>query len=148
MKKLIGQITKFGVVGILCFLIDYGIYSMLIILPAVHHLAANIVSFTVSLVANYLLSMRFVFARRENLDRRAEFFLFALLSVIGLLISEGIIYLCVDVFYERTAALSERISLRQAKQAAKIVSSAVVMVYNFISRKLFLEKKDKPTGEH
>ena len=42
----------------------------------------------------------------------------------------------VDVF------LQEKIDIGLAKQAGKIVATGIVMVYNFISRKIFIEGKN------
>ncbi len=147
MKKLMEQIMKFGIVGVLCFVIDYAVYSVLV-MASIHHLIANFFSFTISVIVNYLLSMKYVFARRENLDRRAEFILFLVLSVIGLLLSEFLIWLCVDVFYADSDWLNGHFSQKSAKLAAKIFATAVVMVYNFVTRKIFLEKNNDIPEEH
>lgn len=147
MKKLLEQIFKFGIVGGLCFLIDYGVYSALVAVFDCHHLIANFCSFTVSLVINYVLSMNYVFARRENMDRRAEFVIFLILSVIGLLISELLIWLCVDVVYAAWDALKGYMTEKAAKLVAKIFATGVVMVYNFVTRKLFLEKRNTTPKE-
>ncbi|MCR5209307.1 MAG: GtrA family protein [Lachnospiraceae bacterium] len=145
MKKLIAQIIKFGLVGVICFIIDFGLYNGLNLI-GVHYLISGAVGFIVSVVVNYILSFKFVFERKENLDRRAEFIIFVVLSAIGLGVNELFIWLSVDVVYEGSALLQGLMGENLAKAAGKIFATGVVMVYNFVTRKIFLEKKtDKNT---
>ena len=146
MKKLFAQIIKFGFVGGLCFLIDF------VISTALFHLLINITSrsaatavggfvgFTISVVVNYVLSMKFVFERKEDMSRRKEFVIFVILSVIGLGVNEVILLAC-SAFYEGSTALMEVFSDTLWFAASKVIATAIVIVYNFVSRKIFLEKK-------
>lgn len=76
MKKLLEQIIKFGFVGGICFLIDFGISTGLFHL--LNHMTSRNVAtaaggffgFTISVVINYILSMKFVFERKEDLSRK------------------------------------------------------------------------------
>ena len=128
MKKMLIQIIKFGMVGALCFLIDYGLMILLTEIFHVYYLISCMISFTVSVVVNYLLSMRFVFLSREDMDKRMEFLLFVVLSLIGLGLNQLLMWLLVD-----KGGLHYMLS--------KIVVTVIVMVYNFVTRKLLLEKK-------
>jgi len=142
------QIMKFGIVGVLAFFIDYGVFTILANGLHIHYLIANIFGFTLSLIFNYLMSMKFVFERKEDADKRKEFVTFAVLSLIGLGINELIILGCVDGIYVNSGFLQEKFDIGLAKQAGKIIATGIVMVYNFISRKIFIEggskkRKDK-----
>lgn len=128
MIELIKQLVKFGFVGGVCFVIDYAIMVLLTEVAGVEYLLSCGISFTVSVIVNYLLSMRFVFERKDTLDRRVEFIIFVVMSIIGLGLTELLMWVFVD-----KAGVHYMIS--------KIVVTAIVMVYNFITRKLFLEKK-------
>lgn len=139
MKKLINQIMKFGIVGGLAFVIDYGVFVLLANGLHVHYLIANIFGFTLSLIFNYLMSMKFVFERKENADKRKEFVTFAILSLFGLGINELIILGCVDGVYLNSVFLQDKFDIGIAKQAGKIIATGIVMVYNFVSRKIFIE---------
>ena len=88
-KKLIKQILKFGVVGGLAFLIDFVVYTIVLkIIPGQYsYIFAGICGFTISLIFNYLASMAFVFVRKDDVDRRKEFLIFLVLSLIGLLLN-------------------------------------------------------------
>ena len=132
---------KFGIVGIIAFFIDFGVFKLLSGVFGVHYLVANFFGFTISLIFNYIASMTFVFERKENADKRAEFVIFTVLSVIGLLLNELIIFLCIEGIYLKIPALTAHMSRQWAETFGKIVATGIVMVYNFITRKVFLEKK-------
>lgn len=140
MKKLFEQIIKFGIVGFICFIIDFGLVMLLKIM-GVHYLIAGLTGFIVSVIANYLLSFKFVFQRKDNLDRKKEFIIFVALSAVGCGLNELILYVCMDLIYNSWVALHAIINENQALAASKILATGIVMVYNFITRKAFLEKK-------
>ena len=141
MKKLVEQIIKFGIVGVVCFGIDFAVFSFLNYVVDTHYTVATFWGFVISVIVNYLLSMKYVFARNEQMDRRAEFIIFVILSVIGLGVNEFIIWGCVDGIYKNWSFLNGLISTELAEIGGKIIATGVVMVYNFITRKIFLEKK-------
>lgn len=142
MKKLIDQILKFGVVGFIAFFIDFGIFKLLSSVFGVYYLVANFFGFTISLIFNYIASMTFVFERKENIDKRKEFIVFTILSVIGLILNELIIYTCIEGIYYHVPLLMEYMNRHWAETFGKIIATGIVMVYNFITRKIFLEKKE------
>lgn len=150
MKKLINQILKFGVVGIICFFIDFiitmAISSVLRSAMAMGTSEAALIGaffgFVISVIVNYLLSMKYVFKRREDMDRKREFVIFVVLSVIGLGINELIILFCIDVVYNNWDWLHALVGATLATAGAKIIATGVVMVYNFVTRKIFLEQKE------
>ncbi len=143
---LIRQIMKFGVVGGLSFIIDFLIYSVIILIFGNAKLTVAVAAFfgfTISLIFNYFMSMRFVFVHDENMDRRKEFTVFAVLSVIGLGLNELLI---LGVLYAFDASLFLQTGFsgllwRFKEIIGKIFATGVVMVYNFITRKIFIEKK-------
>ena len=141
MKKLIEQVMKFGIVGVISFAIDFGIYSILVYFTPVPLLVANFFGFTVSVIFNYVMSMKFVFERKENMDKKAEFVIFVILSLVGLVLNEFLVWLFVEFAYENIAIVAKLFSHNMMKMIGKILATGIVMVYNFISRKIFLEKK-------
>lgn len=78
---------------------------------------------------------------KENADKRKEFVIFTVLSVIGLLLNELIIYLCIEGIYYHIPVLMQNMSRQWAETFGKVIATGIVMVYNFITRKIFLEKK-------
>ena len=152
MKKLLEQIMKFGAVGIICFLIDYviGIVVLNIIKTigifgessfVIGSQIGSALGFTVSVIVNYILSFKFVFERKEDMNRKAEFVAFVILSVIGGLINQGLIYVGTEMVYNNVTWLQQLMGENLAYTSTKVMATAIVMVYNFITRKNFLEKK-------
>ncbi len=128
MKKLIEQLIKFGFVGFLCFFIDWGIMVFLTEVFGINPLISSAVSFTVSVTVNYILSVTFVFETDKNANKGSQFVIFVLLSIVGLGVNEVCMWLGTDLI-----GIHYMIS--------KVGATAVVMVYNFITRKIFIEKK-------
>ena len=135
MKRLIEQLLKFGVVGAIALLIDFGLMVLLTELFGLNPILSAAISFTVSLICNYLLSMRFVFSRRDDLSRRREFVIFVVLALIGLGINELIMWLG-DVTLNAAGIDYAHSNLYMA---VKIFASAVVSLWNFFSRKRWLD---------
>ncbi len=131
MKKLISQILKFGAVGFLCFFIEYGILVALVELAGVPVLVSNVIAFVVSMTVNYILSITVVFDAKKEGSKLKQFVVFVVFSVIGLGINQFIMW-------AGTAWLSQY--MNRAYMLVKIFATAVVMVYNFITRKIFIEK--------
>ena len=133
-SKLGQQIMKFGVVGLLCFAIEY---VLLIVIKEVlgwNVILANTIAFTVSAVVNYILSIVFVFDTDKKANKGKQFAVFFLLAVGGLIINNIVLKLgtmVLDPFWSRSYII------------VKPFATGVVMVYNFITRKLFIEKKEK-----
>lgn len=130
MRKLINQLLKFGIVGVICFGIDYGLMVFCTEVLGIQYLVSCGISFTVSVVVNYLLSMRYVFYSKDEMSKHREFIIFIVLSVVGLGLTELLMWMFVDfgdIYY----------------MFSKIIVTAIVMMYNFITRKFFLEDHDK-----
>lgn len=150
MKQLISQIMKFGVVGVVCFFVDYiiGLIVLNIILTLgsdslfeLGSMAGSALGFIISVIVNYVLSFKYVFARKEDMNRKAEFVIFVVLSVIGLGLNQLIIWVCVGPIYSHIAWLKQLLNYNLAFTVAKVIATGIVMIYNFITRKIFLEQK-------
>ena len=128
MKKLMEQIVRFGIVGVIAFVVDYAVLLLLTEVAGIHYLLSSAVSFVVSVVVNYVLSIAFVFETDKSRGKGWEFVLFAVMSAGGLGINQLMMWL-----------LSEGMFIPY--QLSKLLATAVVMVYNFVTRKLFLERK-------
>ena len=126
MNKLVKQIFRFTLIGGIAFLIDSTILFILTDYVGVHYLISSMISFTVSVIFNYIMSILWVFDVNKNQTRR-DIVIFFILSLIGLGINQLIMYISVDlmnIYY----------------MISKVISTALVMVYNFITRKKFVEK--------
>ena len=125
-KNLVKQILRFTVVGGFAFLIDYGILYILTEFIGIHYLVSSIISFTISVIFNYIMSIKWVFnvTKKQGIE---DFIKFVILSVIGLGINELIMYIMVDI-------------INIHYMISKLFATGIVMIYNFITRKIFIEK--------
>ena len=124
-RTLLSQFAKFGVVGVAATVIDFGVMNLLHYGLHIDLLIANSCGFIISIVFNY----------REGMSRAREFAIFLVLSVIGLGLNDAIVI-----------ALAEAAGL--GANIAKVCATALVMVYNFVTRKIFLDGtgSDDPAG--
>ena len=81
MKKLFEQIVKFGIVGAIAFVIDYAVLFVLVQFLHMDSITAATISFTVSVIFNYLASMKYVFVGRADQSKQTQFIIFIVLSV-------------------------------------------------------------------
>lgn len=126
-KKLLIQIFKFVIVGGIATIIDWVVYYILYNIMRINPLVANIGSFSISVVYNYIASVKWVFTVNEQKTKKRLFIEFVILSIIGLLLTELIIY--GGIKYMNIEAM-----------VIKIIATAIVMIFNFVTRKIFLEK--------
>ena len=81
------------------------------------------------MIYNYILSVKWVFDARTDVNKAQELTVFIGLSVIGLGLNQVLMWFFVD-------------KLNIYYMLSKIIATAIVMVYNFITRKLFIERKN------
>ena len=124
--KFIKQILRFGIVGMLCFVVDYVLLIALTEIGQLNYLLSNSIAFSVSVILNYFLSIRFVFRSEKNTSKIGEFVLFVILSLIGLGLNEILLWLIVEKF-------------NVYYMIAKVIATGIVMVYNFINRKILMD---------
>lgn len=126
MKKLFKQIIKFGIVGGLAFVIDYSLLYILTEFCGIYYFYSSIISFIVSLIFNYIASIKWVFDVNKKQTLK-DIIIFITLSVIGLGINQLVMYIMVE-------------TMKVYYMISKIVATAIVMIWNFITRKIFIEK--------
>ena len=125
-EHLLVQIFKFGIVGVVSTLIDFVFLYLFKDVLHVHLVLANTLSFVISVVYNYWASLTFVFDVNKEKSKRRNFIIFVVCSFIGLLLNDLMVYVITDklgVYY----------------MISKVIATLFVMVFNFITRKKFLE---------
>ena len=138
MKKLIEQILKFGVVGIVAFLIDWGILNLLVGVFHMHNVIAATISFTIALIFNYFASMKYVFRHRPDMARWMEMAIFVFSAVVGLLINGLIIWLS-TYGMNKDAFITQHAEYLLRTNVGKLIATVVVAIWNFIIRKWLLD---------
>lgn len=128
---MILQLIKFAIVGVIAAIADVGVLVTLKEVFSVDVLVSSAISFSVSVTVNYILSMSFVFKGKKQ-SRFKEFIIFVILSMGGLGLNQLILWVGVKfttIYY----------------LLIKILAMVIVPIYNFITRKIFLEEKQ---GDH
>ena len=127
MSKLLGQLMKFGVVGIVATVIDFVVLTILTETFGVYYLTSAAIGFIVATLFNYVASMHYVFNSRFGPHEKwKELVIFILLSVVGLGLNQFFMWLFVEffsIFYI----------------FSKVLATVLVMAWNFVSRKIFIE---------
>lgn len=126
---MILQLIKFAIVGVIAAFVDVGVLVVLKELLNIDVLIASAISFCVSVTVNYVLSMSFVFKSKKQ-SKVKEFIIFVCLSVGGLGLNQLILWVGVNftsIYY----------------LIIKFMAMVIVPVYNFITRKIFLESKER-----
>ena len=95
----------------------------------IYYLWSTVISFTVSVIFNYFASIRWVFQVDNGKSQTANIVFFIVFSIIGLGINQVIMWCGVD-------------GLHISYLIVKLFATAIVMVFNFITRKMYFEKGD------
>lgn len=133
MNNIIKQLFSFGIIGIICFIIDFCIYSFCIYIN-INYLISGVLGYIISVCINYILSMKYVFNASNNYTKIQEFLIFVSISTLGLLLTELILKLLIDIIMS-----TNNISY---KLIAKLIATGIVMIYNFIFKKyVYRERK-------
>lgn len=129
LRELTVQFVKFGIVGVIAFCIDYGLFLLMTYVFGINYLIASAISFVISTIFNFAASMRYVFAGKRGQTRSQQFVIFFVLSVVGLGVNQLVLWMCVDL-------------LAWLAWVEKLAATFIVMIFNFVTRKVFLEDHD------
>ena len=133
-SKGIKQFLSYFGVGGVSALVEWAVFSLLEYLLDMPYLLATILAFIFSTTTNWFLGRTFTFKESAYKDKKAkEIFLVFLVSAIGLGFNLLLMYLFVDVFGMNTNLL---------KTIAKIFSTGIVFIWNFLSRKLWIYREN------
>lgn len=126
------QLAKFFIVGVTNTAINWTIFAIaLALLPVsdevVKSVIASAIAFAISTIFNFWASITWVFNTTGKKSRRRLFIEFAVFN--------GIAFLLFDELM-----LAWLVSMSWHPMIAKVVTTAFGMVFNFITRKIFLEE--------
>ncbi len=134
------QIGKFVSVGVANTIIDIGVFSLLKLLTGItigfRIAGINMVGFAIAVIHSYLWNKFWTFGKRERTGAGSEFLQFFLISVIGIMINSGIIYVL-------TTLVGPQFGVTKNLWAttAKIIATPISMTWNFIGYKLIVFKR-------
>jgi putative flippase GtrA len=126
------QLIRYGLVVAIAAPIDLGGYIVLKSVYHVYYVLAATISFTVSLVVNYLLSVAWVFTAKTGRQRHVDATIFGIIGVVGLGITDLIVWSLTDF-----AKLNFIVS--------KLIAFLIVFFWSFGARRwLFANKTTEP----
>lgn len=126
-KTFLIQLFRYGIVGGISFVVDWGTLMLLTEVAGVHYMASAAIAFVLGLTCNYLLSTRWVFGESKIGSKWAEFAAFAVIGIVGLILNELIIYVCTDMAGWHYLV-------------GKILSTVLVFFWNFLARRFLIFK--------
>ena len=154
--ELFWEIFRFLLVGGTATVCDYIVFWLLdgVLLPKIPFSGATWMTlalwiatacgFVVGMFVNWLLSIKFVFRavrNKEEAQSTKSFWIFVIISVIGLimtLVGVWLISKCLPefIFLGRT----DFFGTTWSKWVAKIIMTCIVLVWNYLGRKVFIFK--------
>lgn len=123
------QFFRYIFVGGTAFVVDFGFLYFFSDICGIYYLISAILSFIISVLVNYIMSTKWVFNQDKIDNRVVEFNLFILISTIGLVFTEILLYFFTDI-----VGLYYLIS--------KIISAIIVLFWNFIARRVMFYGKE------
>ena len=119
------QFIRYFFVGGFAFVVDFGFLYVLTEYAHLHYLASASIAFLSGLLVNYGLSKIWVFSESVTKNKWIEFLVFALIGIIGLVLTNLFLWIltdCFSVYY----------------MFSKIVTTAIIYFWNFFARKYIL----------
>lgn len=123
--NIVHQFVRYFFSGGIAFCVDFLLMMLLHEKCSLPAEIAGTVSFAVGLVITYLLSVFWIFNQHRFESRLMEFVGFALIGVVGLGLTYVIMY-----FFSNSLQISYLI--------AKIISTIIVTLWNFLAKKYIL----------
>jgi putative flippase GtrA len=122
------QLFRYGLVVGIAGPIDFGGY--VILQMHMYSVLAATISFTVSLIVNYLLSVAWVFTAKTGKQRRVDAIIFGIIGLVGLGITDLIIWILTDVKHVNAII-------------AKLIAFMIVFFWSFGARRWLFTRKPK-----
>jgi len=121
------QMFRYLFVGGASFIIDFLSLFILTDFFGIYYLISAAIAFILGLIANYLLSISWVFNKRKLKNRQFEFGVFAVIGIVGLGFNEAFIW-----FFTQDLQIYYLVS--------KIFAAVIILFWNFFARKYMLFK--------
>ena len=124
------NVAKYFCVGGICFAVDFSVFYVLTIIIEYNYLIANIFSFSIATVINYLLCIKFVFVSGAKYNKKAELFMVFCVSCATLSLNQLLLYIFAELF-----SLDVLLS--------KATAVALTFLLNYFGRSLFVFSGNK-----
>jgi putative flippase GtrA len=141
-QTLVHELAKFGIVGLICYVIDAGLYNIGHVAFGLGPLTSKVISTTVAATCAYFGNRHWSFRHRARSGVRREYTLFIVLNAIGL----GIALACLGFgFY----VLDQRSALA-SNVWGNVIGTGLGTVFRFWAYKkwVFLHPEDPKAREN
>jgi putative flippase GtrA len=128
------ELILYGLVSAAALTVDWGLLVMLT-WTGLDYLVASGLGFSVGIGVAYVLSIRLVFAHRPIADRWREFTGFLGVGLAGLLLTQGLMSVCVE-------------AVGMSPAAAKAPTACLVFLFNFGVRRALLFRAPRAPIAH
>ncbi|MGW6058553.1 GtrA family protein [Streptomyces sp. NPDC055189] len=98
MEQLAREVAKFGAVGALGTLVNFGVSNLLWHMTSLQAVRANVIATVVAIAFNYVGFRYFTYKDRDKSSRTKELTLFLMFSAVGLVIENGVLYAAIYGF--------------------------------------------------
>jgi putative flippase GtrA len=133
--KEFSRFVKFGIVGTIGAVIDYGILFALIFwvgwTGVYGKLLANVISTSTAILSNFTWNRLWTFPESRKRKKRFQLIQFTLVNLVGIAINTGIFYLADHYIFQ--LFLPEKIAVL----LAKAVAIGIVLFWNFGANRLW-----------
>lgn len=92
-RKLIGELARFGSVGVLCVAVNVALYNLLRYGLDVESLTANALAMVVSTSVGYVANRYWTFRESDDGGMAREYVLFFVLNGVGFVMTEAVLWL-------------------------------------------------------
>ncbi len=122
------QLFRYGIVAVLAFVIDFGLLFVFTHYLHIFYLVSAVLSFSISLIANYALSVSWVFPDSGVRAKHVQITLFILIGVSGLGLNTIVIGFCTSV-------------LGVYYLYSKLIATVLVFFWSFLGRRYLLTNR-------
>ena len=137
-QRLAGQVVRFGLVGVINTLVDFGLFNVLYHFVGLPLLAANSLSVAAGIANSFIWNKHWTFSAGGRGRLRHEVITFALISVIGLLLNNAGLHVL--------TSLTGNMGIL-ALNAQKLVASVISMTWNFVGYRLIAFRHHSAVSE-
>lgn len=138
MSKRISEIIKFVFTGGVCFLIEYAALIVLKEWLGLGVLVATPLAFLISVMANYILCIRWVFPDARGGSRKAQLG-FLITSLMGFFLNWAIMWLLTALFGEDAVLFALPGLPIRVYMVNKIAATGLVMIWNYFTKRYVLK---------
>ncbi len=121
----IRHLILYGIIGSFSSGLDFLVYTLLVQVCGFQYLLANFISVLAGISTSFILNRNYNFKVRDHVKRR--FSIFLTVGFCGLIMSNVILYMCIDVFF-------------MDKLISKLLSIVLVVFFQFLVNKYYTFK--------